>query len=1778
MMKGKLKKAVALVTALSCVQISPLAVTEVEAAQDAVSATKSGNIVTIGNDKLSREFSISDDRLSTTKIENLLGNSVFTPGENSEEFVIKTLDETSNGAVSLEEYTTSEGNSSQILDGITDTTGNFWCSNSDDMKLVVNFGSEKEVKKVVYTPRYDNSAKYNCTGRLTKLKIQYWDGSAWQDATVGGNAEISLTTDANTKPDAIELDETVTTSKIKLVGIESYHWQDANRNKFMNVGELDVQDTAGTTVLDKGTQIAGKEIKSSELTLKSTSIDDTTAVINDVNKTGKMITFEFDPVQMGTGEANITEKIVMYDGDHFMRKFLEIDSEDKDVRMDYIDGEHLTVTDSDKTWTVPKGVGGVVEMSEYKANLGQPIYIDGMFVGSEFPETDTQIESGLGHVRYYTGKNFTDFERDGQLTEDGKYISWQTVVGASHSDGSDQGVIQSDFYDYIDSIATPSDFRLQYNSWFDNMMRIDDDNILSSFIEIEKELTQTGVRPMDSYVVDDGWNNYNDTSVVDSVRSGTTLNTTGFWEFNSKFPNGLTTSSSLVNKLGSDFGVWIGPRGGYNFFGSLADILTKSGTGSKSGGSIDVADATYVQKFEEMAINWMHDYGVNYWKWDGFADVAQYNAFPSGEGVVGYSEEHRHMYGGQNQMYHVTDLWEKWIVLMENIRQAEKDYNIKNLWISLTCYVNPSPWFLQWANSVWLQCAGDRGEISNGTLNNKMDNMLTYRDANYYEFVQVHQFQFPLANLYNHDPIYGSEGTGIVADSMTAEQFKNYLYMMGTRGTAFWELYYSDSLLDKDKYLVNAEFLEWEEENFSKLKNAKMIGSHPSSATRLSTYRNGGMSSGEVQNPYGFACFDGNAGIISMRNPSATEKTITFTLNDAIGVTKAGTYHMSTVHTYSPNGTIATAKDTYTKGEEVSVTLQPGEVQVWSLSQDADTTAPTFKSLTSVSGTELRVQLSEKIKGNAILKVKVNNEVVDNVTVSEYADLRTFKLTFATALNDGDVVEVSAESGADAAGNQITGKISAPYYAENKIAEKETVEGSNSEISGKDRSVEGTNGFTVAAQVQTADRSVVLVKQGDAYELGINAEGHPYFTVNGVTATADAVISDATESMIVGVKENNGLVRIYVDGQISASVYNAENKEFAVPAAKIVGNGVNGAVTNVAVYDRSLGYDEVPTSGLAETVKKITAEKNNWTTESWTAANMDTLLSNATSAISGGDASAIQAAKEALTAGYATLVPKVVENLAYQKNVTAAWVDANETTDMTNTRSPLSKAVDGLNNDSDSYAIYGKDKGSYITIDLGQQCRINNVNLWRYWTDGRTYKATALVVSDTADFAKKTVLYYSGDSDVYNLGVDPTDTLYAETSAGKALYSGEAVTGRYVRLYAMGKVGSNTTSGHENHIVEIQINGRAADADPYDLTEYRKVLKEAKTEAAKDIYTAESVAALNEQITASEALITELDAAINAGNQPDKSWSEVANAKAALEAAVAALAKNDGPVVEEDADYTAVNAAKEKAAGVDRSRYTDESLKALDDAVAAVVEGLKKSEQSRVDAMAAAINNAYAALVEKDADYTAVNAAKEKAAGVDRSRYTDESLKALDDAVAAVVEGLKKSEQSRVDAMAAAINNAYAALVEKPAVEEDADYTAVNAAIAKADKIDRSKYTEESLKALDDAVAAVEKGLKEYEQDKVDAMAAAIEKALDGLKKKPAADDDKKNDSKKDDSNKDDSNKNDLNKNDSDKKADAVKTTTVKTGDAANVIPFFGMTLLAAGAVIVIAFKKKRRA
>lgn len=128
------------------------------------------------------------------------------------------------------------------------------------------------------------------------------------------------------------------------------------------------------------------------------------------------------------------------------------------------------------------------------------------------------------------------------------------------------------------------------------------------------------------------------------------------------------------------------------------------------------------------------------------------------------------------------------------------------------------------------------------------------------------------------------------------------------------------------------------------------------------------------------------------------------------------------------------------------------------------------------------------------------------------------------------------------------------------------------------------------------------------------------------------------------------------------------------------------------------------------------------------------------------------------------------------------------------------------------------------------------------------------------------------------------------------------------------------------------------------------------------------------------------------------------------------------------ADYTDVDAALAEVNALDRSLYTDFS--AVDAAVANVVRSCNALQQSDVNAMAQAIRGAVSALVLKDADYTAVDAALAKAAALNRDDYLD--LTAVDTAVNAVIRGKKIDEQSVVDAMAKAIEDALAALQTKP--------------------------------------------------------------------------------------------------------------------------------------------------
>ena len=132
----------------------------------------------------------------------------------------------------------------------------------------------------------------------------------------------------------------------------------------------------------------------------------------------------------------------------------------------------------------------------------------------------------------------------------------------------------------------------------------------------------------------------------------------------------------------------------------------------------------------------------------------------------------------------------------------------------------------------------------------------------------------------------------------------------------------------------------------------------------------------------------------------------------------------------------------------------------------------------------------------------------------------------------------------------------------------------------------------------------------------------------------------------------------------------------------------------------------------------------------------------------------------------------------------------------------------------------------------------------------------------------------------------------------------------------------------------------------------------------------------------------------------------------------------------EPADYSAVEAAM-AAIPTDLTVYTDESVAALNTAVDGVVRGKALASQANVNAMAQAIENAIVALKYKGANYTKVDAAIDKANALKKEDYKDFS--GVEAAVNAVVRDKNITDQSKVDAMAQAIEDAIAALEKKPA-------------------------------------------------------------------------------------------------------------------------------------------------
>lgn len=1129
----KMNKGIVL-TLMGCISLT-------STAQVSITTTPDG--ITIGNQFLSRSFSIAGHQLKTTEITNKRTDgqpAVLRPAAGSEEFSLSVVSKAIEPKPAARKGWTATvdswckdskkgGEASYIVDGDLQS---FWHSNYRDdgtgeKKLPhyfqIDMQRSQTFRSFAYVPRQaaDN-------GRFAKYELYVSDSpnNIEQPKNLVSKGELEMNGD----------------------GAVWVNLPRAAKGRYLRMKELSSQNGAGFGTcsefyISTGSYVSNKRI----LKASNFSIADAKDIKVENIENGKRVTFNLQPATMDGINWDVDVVYEMKNNDHFMRKYLLVsvpqDQREK-ARIDYLDIEDLGVANAAGTWTHPSMGEGVGGMSGYHISLGQPVYVEGMFLGSEFPETENEISDGMAHIRYYSGKSLAELNDESRLNANGQFATWKNVLGATRS-VTDMDVIRSDFFSYINTIAKPINLRLQYNSWFDWMMDITETNILSSFKEMERGLSQNGVRPMDSYVVDDGWNAYGPFEKD---------NTTGFWQFNSNFPNGLKNPSDFAHRVSSNFGIWLGPRGGYNYNYDFAKFLEAHGNGTLNKVNYDIVtgDKQYLKKLEEFFLKCQNDYDVNYWKLDGFC------ARPPQPSTNG-----RYITGGRNNMYYMTEHWERWSHLLNNL-YANADKRHSNLWINLTCYINPSPWLLQWGKSVWMQISADMGRIKvDEGRDNDVDQLLTYRDDRYFDFIKTRQFQFPFSNIFNHDPSYGKTYC-VAPNAMNDDQFRTYLYMMATRGAAFWELLYSYNLLDEGgKWMINAEALKFLQENYSILRNAKLIGETPAKG-----------------NCYGYSCWDAKEGIISVRNPKSEAQTFKIRLNRTIGVPENARNLWRTLVMKHNSDEADDNSRAFNYNDEITINLKGGEVRIWKFSPVKDETPASLLTVKANSATcdTVIAQFNEPITPQTInFQIQQGKNTFSPKAVSVLADLRSVCIVTNQSLKPGSYT-LAYRGLNDWNNNAGAGSMNFTTCKSGLVWEGKNLS-TNKSKTVKEVSIEGTGDFSVAINLPTGiSGNGVLASQPNAFVVGMK-DGHVIFIVgNGLTVTSKSTVTDGKAHNVTCVREKNGMLKIYIDSdEVDNSVYNAQKVNENLPkAAFSMGDKAFGkAKMNVRLINRALNFKEV---------------------------------------------------------------------------------------------------------------------------------------------------------------------------------------------------------------------------------------------------------------------------------------------------------------------------------------------------------------------------------------------------------------------------------------------------------------------------------------------------------------------------------------------------------------------------------------------------------------------------
>ncbi|WP_294619596.1 hypothetical protein [uncultured Bacteroides sp.] len=586
-------------------------------------------------------------------------------------------------------------------------------------------------------------------------------------------------------------------------------------------------------------------------------------------------------------EQRIAVKVCYELGPHwaYTRKYLEITSQAPLV-LEQVDVESMAVADACQNYRLKQIT--TRKSGGWKPGLGQPVYTtqSATFWGMEFPAASNTVADGLLSCGYASGR---------ALLANHPYTTYRSVVGVA----DDKDFIDEAFYDYIGQIRKrPLRLQVQYNSWFDFGKRVSKELFAGSVRKVHRQLvTERGCNPLDAYVIDDGWENIDEgVSWADTV-----------WKINKKFTPYFSASREEVRQAGgSKLGIWLSPA---VLFGSNKMVARMGAEGLEALSlGMSMTGEKYMQKLEDRVVD-LAQHGVSYFKFDGLfghLNIRDMEIYGRGTpampqlGLQGFSSDDERLNNpkyDELKTYYLVAGTERLMQIFSRLHEVNPD-----IFIAITNGAYLSPWWLMYADVVWLINAGDAAKGKDRT------DELVYRDHIYHQIWQQENTKFPMCAIFNHEPKKVTAGED-------RERFNDYLFMNLSRGTGFVELYLKTDSLSATDWDVLAQGLKWAERAFPVFGRVRMHGGNPRKS--------------EV---YGYTAWNREQGYVSLHNPSAQPRSYQIRLDRKAGLLPGSgeTYRISS----ALNGKPLPGKRQYRYGDILSVTLAPKEILLFDFTAD----------------------------------------------------------------------------------------------------------------------------------------------------------------------------------------------------------------------------------------------------------------------------------------------------------------------------------------------------------------------------------------------------------------------------------------------------------------------------------------------------------------------------------------------------------------------------------------------------------------------------------------------------------------------------------------------------------------------------------------------------------------------------------------------------------------------------------------------------------------------------